>query len=111
MEFTILIWLVVFVVRVLTRELRKPEAYGVVSVRTSLCRECTYAHIARGFRTRDELIACTYGGAVRRVKFAVSECSMFCNRNANAPLVRIVGFAETIGDQSVGPAIAAQASE
>lgn len=76
--------------------------------RTSLCRDCAYAHIARGFRDRDELIACTYAGAMRPIKFAVSDCTMFCSRNANTQIVRIIGFAQNELDQSVSPSIAAK---
>lgn len=110
MEVTILIPLVVFIVRVMTLELRKPEMNTVISARTSLCRECSYAHIARGLRIRDELIECTYGGTVRRVKFVVSECSMYRNRNANLELVRISGFAESL-DTRTRPAIAARTND
>ena len=59
----------------------------------SLCSTCAYAHIAHGFDDRQKLMACTYGGSVRPLKFAVSECTLFCNRNANSQTVRITGFA------------------
>src|SRR4051812_15671640 len=75
--------------------------------RTSLCRDCAYAHIARSFDGRKVLVACTYAGVMRPMKFAVSDCTMFCSRNANMAIVRITGFAEATLNGPEVPAIAA----
>lgn len=75
--------------------------------RESLCANCVYAHIARGY-TNESLMYCTYAGVSREVKFVVSECSMFCNRNAEMQIVRVIGFADTV-DQSISPSVAAKA--
>jgi hypothetical protein len=73
----------------------------------SLCDACAYAHIARGFRERDRMVACMFAGSVRPLKFAVSECTMFYPRTAEAQMVRVIGFAGIV-DQSVSPSIAAR---
>lgn len=73
----------------------------------SLCGTCAYAHVARGYRERDKLIACTHGGTARPLKFAVSHCTLYCNRSAGTRLVRVTGFA-TAADESRTPAVAAQ---
>ena len=75
----------------------------------SLCIACAYAHIAHGFTDRQKLIACTYGGSVRTLKFAVSNCTLFCNRNAGTQIVRVIGFADTV-EQSVSPSVAAKSA-
>ena len=62
----------------------------------SLCTSCAYAHIAHGFSDRQKLIACTFGGSVRPLKFAVSDCTFYFNRTAIPQSVCIIGFAETI---------------
>ena len=72
----------------------------------SLCSTCAYAHIAHGFDDRRKLTACTYGGSVRPLKFVVSECTLYCNRNAGSPTVRIAGFAQSQDAQT--PLIAAK---
>jgi hypothetical protein len=73
--------------------------------RESLCTRCVYAHIARGFNTGEELTYCTYAGVCRDVKFAVSDCSMYCDRYAGVNVVRVIGFANTNErDQSLRPA-------
>jgi len=59
----------------------------------SLCRYCVHAHIAIGQRANQRTTTCTFGGVSRAVKFVVSDCSTFCNRNAPAQTVRVVGFA------------------
>jgi hypothetical protein len=109
MEFIYVVFLSI-VVRLIVNAIQRPNA-NVTTVfrndRTSLCRDCAYAHIARGFRDREELIACTYAGAMRPIKFAVSDCTMFCNRNANTPIVRITGFARSSLDSPQAPVIAA----
>jgi len=60
-----------------------------------LCATCAYALIVRGYGEREKLTACTYGGSVRPLKFAVSECTLYSNRNATSQVVRIAGFAES----------------
>lgn len=63
--------------------------------REPLCATCAYALIARGYGEREKLTACTYGGSVRPLKFAVLECTLYCNRNSNPQTVRIAGFAQS----------------
>jgi hypothetical protein len=41
----------------------------------TLCYECLYAHIVRGFKPGEELIACGYVFPMREVFFRVHECS------------------------------------
>jgi hypothetical protein len=41
----------------------------------TLCYECLYAHIVRGFGPGEELIACGYVFPMREVFFRVHECS------------------------------------
>jgi hypothetical protein len=86
---------------------RKPAITTVFrDDRTSLCRNCVYAHIARSFDRRKELVACTYAGVMRPMKFAVSDCTMFFSRDSNVEVVRITGFAGTLHSPEA-PAIAA----
>jgi hypothetical protein len=107
MEFIYVVFLSI-VVRLIVNSIKGRETVTTaLSSKTSLCRDCAYAHIARGFRDREELIACTYAGAMRPIKFAVSDCTMFCNRNANTPIVRITGFARSSLDSPQAPVIAA----
>ena len=73
----------------------------------SLCASCAYAHVARGYRERDKLVACTFGGTVRPLQFAVSNCTSYCNRNAGARQVRVAGFAESV-DGALAPTVAAK---
>lgn len=48
----------------------------VVVVPDTLCYECLYAHIVRGYdRNNEELIACGYVFPMREVPFRVHECS------------------------------------
>jgi hypothetical protein len=87
---------------------RRPAITTIAnSVPESLCVTCAYAHIACGYRERDKLIACTFGGSPRPLKFAVSNCTLYCSRNSGTQLVRVAGFAECI-DTSVAPAVAAK---
>lgn len=106
MEFIYIVFLSI-VIRLIVNAIKDRETVTTsLSAKTSLCRDCAYAHIARGFRDREELIACTYAGAMRPIKFAVSDCTMFCSRNANTAIVRITGFAETLSTLEA-PTIAA----
>lgn len=41
----------------------------------TLCYECLYAHIVRGYHRSEELIACGYVFPMREVHFRVHECS------------------------------------
>ncbi len=98
-----------FIVRAVFSAIRKSRAQAmtIIPARESICSNCVHAHIARGYRASEALTYCTYAGVSREVKFAVSDCSMFCHRDAKPELVRVIGFAETHADQSVGPTIAA----
>ena len=101
--------IVSFVIRLIYGAIteRRNQVITIVRQRESICLHCVHAHIARGYSAKHELTYCTYAGVSREVKFSVSDCSMFCHRNAKPELVRVIGFADTI-NQSVGPAIAAQ---
>jgi hypothetical protein len=58
----------------------------------SLCLTCVNAMITRGTRGQ-ERIACTYGGGLRAVEFAVCECTGYCSARNTSQLVKIAGFA------------------
>ena len=89
---------------------RQPAINTLVSVKPeSLCTSCVYAHLAQGYRERDKLIACTFGGTARPLKFAVSNCTLYCNRNAGTQVVRVIGFADIVG-QSAGASVAAKST-
>ena len=68
------------------------RARTVVGVETSLCLTCVNAMVIRGAggQVRD---ACTYGGGVRRMQFAVCSCSCYRSSQTSSSLVRIEGFA------------------
>ncbi|HWR17047.1 MAG TPA: hypothetical protein VN577_19620 [Terriglobales bacterium] len=103
---TIFVILFGFIVRAIVSAIRdRTEAISITPVAQSLCVSCAYAHIARGYAAGQELTYCTYAGVSREVNFAVSDCSMFCDRNATAPIVRVIGFANT-SDQSFCPLVA-----
>lgn len=84
---------------------RGPMVTTIAPERESICLYCAYAHVARGY-AGEELTYCTYAGTTRELKFAVSDCSMFCNRNANSNIVRVIGFADIRADSQVLPAAA-----
>lgn len=73
----------------------------------SLCRHCVHAHIAIGQRVNQRLTSCTYGGVSRAVKFVVSDCSMFCHRNAPVQTVCVVGFAGFVQEAKTADALIA----
>ena len=76
----------------------------------ALCVHCVHAHITLGHLPGQRTTTCTYGGVPRAFKFVVSDCSMFCNRNAGPQVVRVIGFARTEADQLEVPAVAAISS-
>jgi hypothetical protein len=53
----------------------EPTDIPAVNVPDTLCYECLYAHIVRGYRRNEELIACGYVFPMREVPFRVHECS------------------------------------
>jgi hypothetical protein len=59
---------------------------------SSLCKSCLHAHVANGFGRR-KLTRCTYAWVSREMNFAVSDCTMYCNRDVATHVVRITGFA------------------
>jgi len=75
----------------------------------ALCVYCTHAHITLGHLPGQRTTTCTYGGIPRAFKFVVSDCSMFSHRNAEAQIIRVIGFADNQVDQSVRPQVAAKA--
>jgi hypothetical protein len=85
---------------------RRPQLTTITPECESICLYCIHAHIAHGYSAKQELTYCTYAGTAREVKFAVSDCSMFCHRNASSNIVRVIGFADTRADSQVLPAAA-----
>jgi hypothetical protein len=60
--------------------------------KVSLCLTCTNAVVTRGTRGQ-EWIACSFGGAMRAVKFTVCWCTRYRATSVSAKLVTIEGFA------------------
>jgi hypothetical protein len=50
--------------------------------RKSLCPNCVFAHIVRGFERGEELIFCGYAFPPREVLFPVRECTDFRAKQA-----------------------------
>jgi hypothetical protein len=100
-----------FIVRLVISSItaRRVQVVTITPARQSICLHCVHAHIARGFKASEELTNCTYAGVSREVKFAVSDCSMFCHRNAQPEIVRVIGFADMHVGHSLRPSIAAEA--
>ena len=63
----------------------------VMATQVSLCLTCANAVVTRGVRG-PEWVACNYGGAMRRVKFTVCECTGYSARGGACKLVTIEGF-------------------
>ncbi|MGE0405074.1 MAG: hypothetical protein AB7O65_02160 [Candidatus Korobacteraceae bacterium] len=57
----------------------------------SLCRNCAYAHLERGFNSGEEAIFCTVGNVLRTLAFVVRDCSDFVKNSEKAAAP--VGFA------------------
>ena len=55
-----------------------------------LCRTCVFAHIERG--TRREAVFCSFGGALRRIRGAVCECTDFRDKRVPARPAVVLGF-------------------
>jgi hypothetical protein len=110
MEITYLI-IFGFIVRVIVSSVTEKcaQVTTIAPKPESLCFSCMHAHIARGFRS-EELTHCTHAGVSRELKFAVSDCSMFRNRNAKPELVRVIGFAGT-AVQPAAPSVAARLND
>ncbi len=111
MEIVYCIGFITFILVIVKRIERRRKISGALADQQAhaLCTACAYAHIAIGFTDRQKLIACTYGGSVRTLKFAVSNCTLFCHRNAGAQIVRVIGFADVV-DQCVSPSVAAKSA-
>jgi len=45
--------------------------------RETLCTQCVFSHIVRGFRPREEVVFCGYAFPLREVLFTVRECTDF----------------------------------
>src|SRR5664279_1208399 len=89
MEFLIpVIWIVIAILRIVFRE---RETVAVEQRQGTLCRACVNVHMVKGFSGK-ELISCTFGGALRPIKFEVRECTGFSNRLVTISPVRIAGF-------------------
>ncbi len=55
-----------------------------------LCPTCAYAVMQKGFRG-EELTSCSLGGGLRKLKFAVCECTAYSDRRITRP-ERVAGF-------------------
>lgn len=64
---------------------------AVDGVEVSLCLTCTSAVVTRGTRG-EELIACSFGGAMRAVEFTVCSCTGYRATSGPERLVTIEGF-------------------
>ena len=83
-----IIWIMIALVRTMFGD-REPVT--IVRRPETLCRTCANAHMVKGFRG-NELIACTFGGTLRRMRFEVRECTGFSRRLVNITPVRVTGF-------------------
>lgn len=90
MEVITIVWLIA--VAILVRIIPKTGVQSVTEANTSLCNTCLYAHVAHGPGGR-KLTRCTYAWNTRVIRFAVSNCTMYRNRDQATQLVRITGFA------------------
>lgn len=61
----------------------------------ALCSTCVNVHNVKGYGGK-ELVFCNYTSELRAIKFAVSECTGYRDRNV-VPLTRVVGFAPVEG--------------
>ena len=78
-------------ITVLRIVLRKRETMVTIMRAGTLCRTCVNSHVVKGSGGK-ELISCTFGGALRAIKFEVSECTGFSNRLVTITPVRVEGF-------------------
>jgi|SRR5271165_3593008 len=83
-----IVWLVIAILRIVFRE---RETVAIVQSQGTLCRMCVNSRMVKGFSGK-ELISCTFGGALRPIKFEVRECSGFGDRLVTISPVRVVGF-------------------
>jgi hypothetical protein len=58
-----------------TADVAVPADVPAVILPATLCYECLYAHIVKGYNRSEELIACGYAFPMREVPFRVHECS------------------------------------
>ena len=86
MEF-LAIWFVCTAIGIAARMVRRMHAVE----EETLCLACACAVVTRGTGGQ-KLVACTFAGALRPVKFAVCECSGFRAVSGQAKLVTIEGF-------------------
>ena len=65
---------------------------------TGLCRTCSWATVRRGFGANETETFCRLVGPNSRVRFAVRECSDYCDRRAGAAVAeeRRFGFVTEI---------------
>jgi hypothetical protein len=89
MEFLILV--ISILAAVVQIALRKRATIVTIMRAGTLCRTCVNSHVVKGFGGK-ELISCTFGGALRAIKFEVSECTGFSNRLVTITPVRVQGF-------------------
>ncbi len=46
-----------------------------------LCQSCSHSLVVRGARLGDEIVACNLHGKQREIRFAVTSCSAYVDRN------------------------------
>jgi len=63
-----------------------PEVAVAPAARKSLCYECVYSRIVRGFEPNEELITCGFGFPPRDIYFAVRSCTDFRRERDNFTL-------------------------
>ncbi len=65
---------------------------------TGLCRSCSWGTVRKGFRESEAEVFCRLVGPNARVRFAVRECSDYCDRNlrVSASEARRYGFVAEI---------------
>ena len=68
---------------------------SIFNAEVTLCRSCAYAHIVSGYKGKTKTYCC-YSGPVRPIKFAVSECTDY--RDKNVPARRSAAGFVPLGD-------------
>jgi len=66
---------------------------------TGLCRTCTWGTVRKGFRAGEAEAFCRLVGPNSRVRYAVRECTDYCDRRVRPPAVseaRRYGFVTEI---------------
>jgi hypothetical protein len=79
-----------------TEGLAKKEAHEALieqsAAITSLCANCTSAHIVTGYRESEIMVICTEATPQITVRFEVKECTKYVARDRPTPVPRKLGF-------------------